>query len=784
MALGVCRSKESDFMEWSCKLAKAGFVTLLMTMVMLCVSVQASENTADYWLQMGQELSKNDSDEQALKAYEKAIQIDPENAISWINKANVLCRLNKTSECNQSYSKALEIIDKTLTIHPQNSTLWAEKGLLLHNVGAPQEAVKAFSNATRINPEDEMSWKMMGVILASELHRYDEAAEAFDGALQINQNDAIVWNLKGDALKAMGRQAEADAVYARAVELGNGSFRIPQEFLIISNIAATGKDRFIELRTGSNSTQNFSNWSLSDGENHSITIPIYAIEPRKRLRLHFGPGLSNATDIFLNAGFTLNEINGNLTLKDQTGKHEMFIAYWEWVPEKSPNRENTADYWAKKANDLILNGSTDDAISAYDRALQIDPSNDTIWTRKALELAISGRDNESLQASEKALGILDERLKVNPQDAEAWMRKGRALSNLGRQNESNQAHEMAVQIFNKSIQKDPRNSSLWRSMAESLMNLGRWDEALQALNRVTEIDPKNLDAWERKGEFLTLLSRTDESLEAFNKSLELIAQNDTKERSLVWMAKAQSLSYADRKEESLTALNEVTELYPSYVVAWKSKGYILADLGRPNESLAAYEEAIRIDPTDSQSWSEKGSQLVQLKRYNESLPAFERSLDLTAESEHKERAAAWLSIGDSLNMTGRTEKAMIAFRTALNESEDAIQSDGNDTKLLELKGRALLKMGRYEQALKAFEQAIAATSPGSLSAPTIWIGKGDALQAQGKNQDALDAYNHAIDLSPIYPDAWAGRGEAQKSQGQVTEASASFYVARKLGYKE
>lgn len=102
-------------------------------------------------------------------------------------------------------------------------------------------------------------------------------------------------------------------------------------------------------------------------------------------------------------------------------------------------QENTTDYWVTIAKDFRLNGSTDDAISAYDRALQIDPSNETIWTYKALELAISGRDDESLRASEKALGILDEKLKVNPQDAEAWMRKGRALSNLGRQNESNQA---------------------------------------------------------------------------------------------------------------------------------------------------------------------------------------------------------------------------------------------------------------------------------------------------------------------------------------------------------
>ena len=36
---------------------------------------------------------------------------------------------------------------------------------------------------------DETTGKMMGVLLASELYRYDEAAQAFDGALQDNPED-------------------------------------------------------------------------------------------------------------------------------------------------------------------------------------------------------------------------------------------------------------------------------------------------------------------------------------------------------------------------------------------------------------------------------------------------------------------------------------------------------------------------------------------------------------------------------------------------------------------
>jgi Flp pilus assembly protein TadD len=61
---------------------------------------------------------------------------------------------------------------------------------------------------------------MMGVLLASELYRYDEAAQAFDGALQANPKDGQVWSLKADALKALGKSVEAEAAYVRAKVLG------------------------------------------------------------------------------------------------------------------------------------------------------------------------------------------------------------------------------------------------------------------------------------------------------------------------------------------------------------------------------------------------------------------------------------------------------------------------------------------------------------------------------------------------------------------------------------
>jgi len=53
-----------------------------------------------------------------------------------------------------------------------------------------------------------------------------------------------------------------------------------------------------------------------------------------------------------------------------------------------------------------------------------------------------------------------------------------------------------------------------------------------------------------------------------------------------------------------------------------------------------------------------------------------------------------------------------------------------------------------------------------------------------RNEEALQAYDRAIEINPIFGDAWRGRGEALKALGKAYDASMSFYLAQKLGYEK
>ncbi|MFZ3147663.1 MAG: tetratricopeptide repeat protein [Methanothrix sp.] len=450
-------------------------------------------------------------------------------------------------------------------------------------------------------------------------------------------------------------------------------------------------------------------------------------------------------------------------------------------------QENTTNYWMDKAEELAYNSSFEEVISALDEALKIDPRNETILIRKASYLNIVDRVNESSETYEKALALLDETLLKDPDDADSWQRKAAVLRSLNRQNESIEAYEKTLEAFNKRIEKDPKDADAWIGKGNVLTNLGKWDEGRDAYNKAIEIDPQDYRAWGMKAEVVGGTGDINESMEAYDKTIELIPSSNTRELASYWMTKAEVLAYAGgRWEEALAAINQSLELNPSSRVNWRFKADILSELGRKDEAIEAFDEVLKQNSEDAESWLWKASLLVEMKRYNESLEAYDKAIELIPENNTEDLALNWASKAWALNKTGKTDEARAAFQKSLELYDQAILKNAGDISLLQLKGKALFELGRYDEAIEVYDLVLR-DSPDikpSTTKTCAWISKGDALRAQGKNEKALEAYNKAIELGPHYSNAWHGKGEAQKAMGQVGNASLSFLVADKLGYEE
>lgn len=265
---------------------RAGFALLLTAFILLCVFATAQEDSTnyvdkktDYWYQRGLQSAGERSYKDALLAYDKAIQIDPENVGAWDGKALVLRSLsfaeNDTDKYNESleaYDKAIELYDRKIEANPKDTnalyykglaltgraltmkageklnissdkedrvryfeeaidaydmaievdpkyvTAWKNKGNVLYSLGRYNESLEALNKAIEIVPEYGLAWYSKGLTLY-ELGRYEEAAQAYDKALETFPDNAGIWYNKGNALEALGQHDAAIEGYDYAIKL-------------------------------------------------------------------------------------------------------------------------------------------------------------------------------------------------------------------------------------------------------------------------------------------------------------------------------------------------------------------------------------------------------------------------------------------------------------------------------------------------------------------------------------------------------------------------------------
>jgi Flp pilus assembly protein TadD len=134
------------------------------------------------------------------------------NALAWVNYGNQLWRLRKNDE-------ALAAFDRAIQIQPAFYQAWFALGLTLDSLDRYEEAIAAFDRAIRESQEKfAPAWRGRGDALDS-LKRYEEALVCFDKAIALDPDNFVLHQLRGQALKELKRHQEAIAAYNKAIEL-------------------------------------------------------------------------------------------------------------------------------------------------------------------------------------------------------------------------------------------------------------------------------------------------------------------------------------------------------------------------------------------------------------------------------------------------------------------------------------------------------------------------------------------------------------------------------------
>jgi tetratricopeptide (TPR) repeat protein len=173
--------------------------------------VDALPNSSEAHNELGVALGRNGQHEDAIKHFQRALDLDPSHGRARCNLGNTMQDLGRFDEAVAHWQEALRIQPDLAEAHNN----W---GNALQALGRFDEAVAHWDLALQANPDYAAAHYNLGKAL-QDMGRFEEAIGHYEQAVRIEPQAAEAHNSWGNALQAIGRFDEAVEHYRQALQI-------------------------------------------------------------------------------------------------------------------------------------------------------------------------------------------------------------------------------------------------------------------------------------------------------------------------------------------------------------------------------------------------------------------------------------------------------------------------------------------------------------------------------------------------------------------------------------
>lgn len=192
-------------------------------------ALQITPKDAATWLQLGNTLRQLKRPTEALIAYNRTIDLRPNWSQALLAQCTVLNQLRQAEPALAACQKAIGGDGDWGTGDSANA--WNQQSVALMTTNKPEEALAAVNRAVGMRPELGEAWNDRAVVLWY-LKRYKEALASAQTALELNADDARAWANLGRILRSLNQPDRALTAYTEAIK------REPQNAIIWANLSA------------------------------------------------------------------------------------------------------------------------------------------------------------------------------------------------------------------------------------------------------------------------------------------------------------------------------------------------------------------------------------------------------------------------------------------------------------------------------------------------------------------------------------------------------------------
>ena len=348
----------------------------------------------------------------AIKYYEKALAINPEDYIAWTNKGVGLSGLNKHQEADLAFDIAIKY-------KPDFYDAWFNKGICLIDLKQFEKAIAAFDKVILFDPENILAVVNKGGVLCN-LGRYEEAIHILNQGLKIDQSNSSIKVNIGAALISQSK-------FDHAIEILNDVIEVEPD-----NCDALNSKGIALIELGKYE------------EALKYLNLVIAINPQYA-SAHINKGNILGINKKYSEAITCYETAIGLEPENTNAYNGLGIvffysmkfdeAYYCFEKAKAIDPQNIAAFY-NQGNLFFASSRFEEALEAYNQVLQYDEHHVNAWINK-------GNSLYSLKLYSEAIDSLDKALVLEPENYKAWNSKGNTLQKVKKPREAIECFEKA-----------------------------------------------------------------------------------------------------------------------------------------------------------------------------------------------------------------------------------------------------------------------------------------------------------------------------------------------------
>ena len=522
---------------------------------------KAIESTPSYalpWNGLGDVYASMGRFDEAMKAYHKSIELNKQYITPWIRLGVLYARQERYREAAKAYQRAL-------ALDAHNSSVWNELGNIHIKSEALEEAAEAFSKAIEL--DRGFGWAYSNLAYTYTLQgRYKQTVSLLLRSIELLQTDkekAVSWNRLANVYRLLNDYDNAIAAYQAADQLDFGSAHPEMPILeqrdepeSAAEPEETVKEVVVEA-----AVQAVADPAQAEDE-LAKTQPVAAVvedEPAKPVQQPNVPQIQDGPAWLFTA-----QAEGDLpqpaaqaepvpTADEQpeieagpeatpvdAGPAQVEITASAQTASKEAQGPNMdAMKWNDEGNACFNRGELEDAIAAYNRAVQLDPRFGIPYSNLALTYMSQGHFAEAVLLYQKSIDLLQS----DEDKALCWNGLGNAYRCLNDYTNAVAAYQKAAELDpgtagirdragDFQATQRPRDAQGWNDLGELFAKTGSTGEAVDAFRHAIQLEPGAGKAYGNLARSLVSQNKYQEAIPLYQKSIELL--DDNKEKAAAW----------------------------------------------------------------------------------------------------------------------------------------------------------------------------------------------------------------------------------------------------------